>query len=111
MTVIYQEGDFAIVVSSVLVFSVASLSIVFNPTAAELLEVVVARVTRHHPRASEATGFADEVAFVVKPGITVGTEPKLEQVTLFVALFLGEVHKGDVRDVVGIVRCRRWVLK
>jgi hypothetical protein len=56
----------------------------------------VARVTRHHPRAAEAAGLTHEVAFVVKTGVTVCAQAKLELIALLVTFFLGQVHEGDV---------------
>ena len=61
-----------------------------------MLVVVVARVTRHHPGAAEAAGLTHEVAFVVKTGVTVYAQAKLELIALLVALILGQVHEGDV---------------
>ena len=58
--------------------------------------VLVARVTRHHPRAAEAAGLTHEVAFVVKTGVTVCAQAELELIALLVTFFLGQVHEGDV---------------
>ncbi len=62
----------------------------------QLLVVVVARVTRHHPRAAEAAGLAHKVAFVVKTGVTMCAQAKLELGALLVALVFREVHEGNV---------------
>jgi len=92
--------------------SVASESIVLNPTAAKLQEILVARIASDNEGAI-GTGVTYKVAFVVKPRITVSTEPKLEQNTLLVTFVFREIHKGNVRDGVGIigVSCRREVVK
>jgi hypothetical protein len=71
--------------------------VVDHAEVCQLLVVLVARVTRHHPGAAEAAGLTHEVAFVVKTGVTVCAQAKLELVALLVALFLGQVHEGDVR--------------
>lgn len=73
----------------------ASASWVINHLRLEV--VVVARVARHEERATWS-GNAHEVAFVVKTGVAVRTQAELELVALLVALSLGEVHEGDVRD-------------
>jgi hypothetical protein len=70
--------------------------VVDHTEVGQLLVVVVARVTRHHPGAAEAAGLTHEVAFVVKTGVTVCAQAKLELVALLVALILGQVHEGDV---------------
>ena len=71
--------------------------VVNHTEVCQLLVVLVARVTRHHPGAAEAAGLAHEVAFVVKTGVTVCAQAKLELVALLVAFFLGQVHEGGVR--------------
>ena len=58
--------------------------------------VLVARVTRHHPRAAEAAGLTHEFAFVVKTGVTVCAQAELELIALLVTFFFGQVHEGDV---------------
>jgi len=61
-----------------------------------MLVVGIARVTRDNEGTSRAaTGLTHEFAFVVKSGVTVGTQTKLEFCALRVALFLSEVHKGN----------------
>ncbi len=90
MTVIYSHGDFAFG------SSVTAAIVVYDTEVGQLLVVVVARVTRHHP-AVKAAGLTHEVAFVVKTGVTVCAHAKLELIAFLVALILGEVHKGDVR--------------
>jgi hypothetical protein len=70
--------------------------VVDHTEVCQLLVVLVARVTRHHPGAAEAAGLTHEVAFVVKTGVTVYAQAKLELVALLVAFFLGQVHEGDV---------------
>jgi len=70
--------------------------VVDHTEVCQLLEVLVARVTRHHPGAAKAAGLTHEVAFVVKTGVTVYAQAKLEFVALLVALILGQVHEGDV---------------
>jgi hypothetical protein len=62
----------------------------------QLLVVVVARVACHHPRAAEAAGLAHELAFVVKTGVTMCAQAKLELSALLVALVFCEVHEGNV---------------
>ena len=71
--------------------------VVDHTEVCQLPVVLVARVTRHHPGAAEAAGLAHEVAFVVKTGVTVCAQAKLELVALLVAFFLGQVHEGGVR--------------
>ena len=68
----------------------------------QLLVVVVARVTRHHPRAAEAAGLAHELAFVVKTGVTMCAQAKLELGALLVALLFREVHEGNVLGFIGL---------
>ena len=68
----------------------------------QLLVVVVARVARHDPRAAEAAGLAHELAFVVKTGVTVCAQAKLELGALLVALVFREVHEGNVLGVIGL---------
>jgi len=77
--------------------SVTAAIVVYDTEVGQLLVVLVARVTRHHPGAAEAAGLTHEVAFVVKTGVTVYAQAKLELVAFLVALILGEVHEGDVR--------------
>jgi hypothetical protein len=83
--------------SSVAASSAASL-------VSQLLVVVVARVARHHPRAAEAAGLAHEFAFVVKTGVTMCAQAKLELGALLVALVFCEVHEGDVDVLLGSSR-------
>jgi len=102
VTVIYQAGDF---VFSLRVFgsSVFGSSVAVGTRASRVTNqlrlevVVVARVARHDERTTWS-GNAHEVAFVVKTGVTVRAESELELVALLVALSLGEVHEGNVRD-------------
>ena len=68
-----------------------------------LLVVVVARFTPHHEGAGGATGFAHEVAFVAKTGVAVRAQAKLELIALLGALFLREVHVGNVRGLFVLV--------
>ena len=75
--------------------------VVDHTEVCQLLVVLVARVTRHHPGAAEAAGLTHEVAFVVKTGVTVYAQAKLELVALLVALILGQVHEGDVGVLLG----------
>jgi len=70
----------------------------------QLLVVVVARVACHHPRAVEAAGLAHELAFVVKTGVTMCAQAKLELGALLVALVFCEVHEGDVDVLLGSSR-------
>ena len=62
----------------------------------QLLVVVVARVACHHPR------LAHELAFVVKTGVTMCAQAKLELGALLVALVFCEVHAGNVLGFIGL---------
>jgi len=93
VTRIYQAGDFSLRSSE---SSVTAAVVVNHTEVGKLLVVVVARVTRHHPRAAEAAGLTHEVAFVVKTGVTVCAQAELELVALLVTFFLGQVHEWNV---------------
>jgi hypothetical protein len=90
VTVIYQSGDF------VFGSSVTAGTLTAGTLEPHLLVVVVARFAPHHEGAGGATGFAHEVAFVAKTGIAVRAQAKLELIALLGALFLREVHVGNV---------------
>jgi len=62
----------------------------------QLLVVVVARVACHHQR------LAHELAFVVKTGVTMCAQAKLELGALLVALVFCEVHAGNVLGFIGL---------
>lgn len=97
VTLIYHADDFIFGSSGSSVAASFTTSLV-----SQLLVVVVARVTRHHPRAAEAAGLAHEVAFVVKTGVTVCAQAKLELGALLVALVFREVHEGNVLGFIGL---------
>jgi len=105
VTLIYHADDFVFGSSglrggggpSSVAASAASL-------VSQLLVVVVARVACHRPRAVEAAGLAHELAFVVKAGVTMCAQAKLELGALLVALVFCEVHEGDVDVLLGSSR-------
>lgn len=108
VTLIYHADDFFVWVfgsSGLRGGGPSSVAASAASLVSQLLVVVVARVACHHPRAAEAAGLAHELAFVVKTGVTMCTQAKLELGALLVALVFCEVHEGDVDvDVLFVVR-------
>ena len=77
--------------------SVTASTLAADTLEPHLLVVVVARIAPHHEGAGGAAGFAHEVAFVVKTGVTVRAQTELELLALVSALFFREVDEGNMR--------------
>jgi len=79
--------------------SVASSTLLLSASNAHERQIQVVRTARiaRHQGVSIGSGFAHKFAFVVKAGIAVRAQPKVEQFALLVTFFFGEVHEGNVR--------------